>query len=132
MDVAAGVPDELQRAFAEASQDRPDAIMVSGIGELYAHRELVVQLAAKYRLPAMYPYRVQAEAGGLMSYASENDDVFRRVANYAVQILNGAKPAEMPIYQATRYELVINMKTANSLGLTVPQSLLDRADEVIE
>ena len=129
---AAGGPSELQRVFAAASQDRPDAILVSGAGDLYVHRELVVHLAAKYRLPAMYPYRVQAEAGGLMAYASDNDAVFRRVADYAVQILNGAEPAEMPIYQATKYEFVINKKAADALGLTIPPSILARADEVIE
>ena len=132
MDAAAGVPEELQRVFAAASQDSPDAILVSGIGDLYAHRELVVQLAAKYRLPAIYSYRVQAEAGGLMAYASDNDEVFRRVADYAAQILNGTRPAEMPIYQATRYELVINLKAANALGLTIPSAILAQADEVIE
>lgn len=129
---AAGGESELQRVFAAASQDRPDAILMSGAGELYQSRQLVVQLAEKYRFPALYPYRVLVEAGGLMAYTSDNAEVFRRLANYAVQILNGAKPTEMPVYQAIKYELVINKKAADAIGLTISPSVLAQADEVIE
>jgi putative ABC transport system substrate-binding protein len=132
LDAQEAMPAEFERVFAEAAGDPPDALQVSGVGDVYAHRELIVRLAEKYRLPALYPYRDYVELGGLMAYADDLADTFRRMANYVHQILNGAKPEDMPIYQATKYEFIVNLKTAKALGLTVPQSILARADEVIE
>jgi putative ABC transport system substrate-binding protein len=96
------------------------------------HRELIVALAARNELPAVYAFRFFAVGGGLMSYGVDVADLYRRVASYIDRILKGAKPAEMPVQSPDKYELVINLKTAQALGLTVPQTLLYRADEVIE
>jgi putative tryptophan/tyrosine transport system substrate-binding protein len=125
-------PAELQRVFAEIAQDRPEAIIVNSIGDLFAHRQLIVELVEKSRLPAIYPWREYVEAGGLMAYAIDDRDLWRRVADDVHQILNGTKPGDIPIYQLTRYELIINLKAAKTLGLTIPPALLARADEVIE
>ncbi len=92
----------------------------------------IVRLAAKQRLPLIAELRQYAEAGGLMSYGTSYDDLFRRSARYVDRILKGAKPADLPVEQPTKFDLVINMKTAKALGLTIPQSLLLRADQVIE
>jgi putative ABC transport system substrate-binding protein len=125
-------PSEYQRVFAEIAQNRPDAIMVHGRADLTAYHQLIVELANKGRLPAMYPWRDYAEAGGLMAYGGDLGEVGRRMADEVHEILNGAKPGDIPIYQPTKYELVINQKTAQSLGLTLPPELLAAADEVIE
>jgi ABC-type uncharacterized transport system substrate-binding protein len=109
-----------------------DALVVSGAGDFLAHRQLIVDLARQGRLTAMYPYRDYVVAGGLMTYAPELGDLARHLAHAAQQILQGAKVDNIPVYQAAKFELVINLKTAKALGLTVPQSLLARADEVIE
>jgi putative ABC transport system substrate-binding protein len=98
----------------------------------YDRREQITALAAKHRLPAVYPYSVFAEAGGLMSYAGSRSDLNRQTAVYVDKILKGAKPADLPVEQPTKFELVINLKTAKALGLTIPPSLLARADQVIE
>ena len=98
---------------------------------LREHRRLV-DLAAKSRLPAVYPQREFVDAGGLMSYGANQHDLFRYAATYVDKILKGAKPADLPVEQPTKFELVINMTTAKALGLTIPQSLLGRADEVIQ
>jgi putative tryptophan/tyrosine transport system substrate-binding protein len=121
-----------QDGFAEIQQHAPDAMIVSAAGGAWAHRQLIVELAEKNRLPAIHPYREWVELGGLMAYATDLADVWHRIADYVDQILNGANPADIPIYQPTKFELVINLKAANALGLTVPQTLLARADEVIE
>src|SRR5262249_18893188 len=96
------------------------------------HRDLIIALAARHRLPAVYPFRFFISAGGLISYGPNTADQFRRAATYVDRILRGAKPADLPVQVPTKYELVINLKTAKSLGLEVPSSLLARADAVIE
>jgi len=101
-------------------------------GFLNVHREELVLLAARYHLPAVYPWRFFPELGGLLSYGSDQRDMFRTAASYVDRILRGEKPADLPVQAPTKYELVINLTTAKALGLTVPPSLLARADEVIE
>jgi putative ABC transport system substrate-binding protein len=125
-------PSEIQHGFAEIAPDPPDAIMVAGIGELIPHRQLIVGLVEKSRLPAMYGLREFVEAGGLMAYEADFGEAARRMADDLHEILNGANPGDIPIYQPTKYQLVINLKAANALGLTLPATLLGRADEVIE
>ena len=99
---------------------------------LVTHRAEITSLAARYRLPALYPYRFFAELGGLLSYGNDVVDNFRRAASYADRILKGASPSELPVQAPVKFELVINLKTAKALGLTIPPTLLARADEVIE
>jgi putative ABC transport system substrate-binding protein len=127
-----GTPSEIERVFAAMEQQRPDAVLVSGEGDLYAHRRLIAELAGKHRLPAMFPYRDHVEAGGLMAYAVDLAELLRRMADDVHQILSGAKPGDIPIYQATKFELLINLKTAKALGLSLPQTLLATAAEIIE
>ena len=127
-----GTPSEIERAFAEIEQQRPDALLVSGEGDLYANRQLIAELSVKKRLPAMCPYRDHVEAGALMGYAVDLAELLRRMADDVHQILKGAKPGDIPIYQPTKFELLINLKTAKTLGLSLPRTLLTRADEVIE
>ncbi len=122
---------EIETAFASARRLR-----VAGINQLtspflHAHRARVIELAASARLPTIYQWSQSAEEGGLMAYGPNYTEVYRQLAGFAARILNGAKPADMAIEQPTRFELVINLKTAKALGLTIPQSLLLRADEVI-
>jgi putative ABC transport system substrate-binding protein len=125
-------PTEIERAFAEIAQARPDAIMVSDIGDLIPYSRLIVELAEKNRWPAIYGYREFVEAGGLMAYEPDLGEAGRRMADDVHEILNGAKPGDIPIYQSTRFALVINLKAAGELGLTIPPSMLGLADEVIE
>jgi putative ABC transport system substrate-binding protein len=125
-------PTELRRVFAEIAQDRPDAIIVHGRADLTAYHQLIVELVNKSRLPAMYPWRDYAEAGGLIAYGGDLSEVGRRMADDVHEILNGTKPGDIPIYQPTKYELVINLKAAKALDLTLPPTLLAAADEVIE
>jgi putative ABC transport system substrate-binding protein len=127
-----GTPSEIERVFAAMGQQRPDAVLVSGEGDLYAHRHLIVELAEKNRLPVICPYRDYVEAGGLMAYAVDLAELLRRMADNVHQILKGAKPGDIPIYQPTKFELLINLKTAKALGLTLPPTLLARAAEIIE
>jgi putative ABC transport system substrate-binding protein len=127
-------PSEYQRVFGEIAHSRPDAIIVSGISEIYAYRQLIVELVEKSRLPAMYPApaRDWVEAGGLMAYGTDLAELCRRLADDVHQVLDGAKPADIPIYQPTKYEFRINLKAAKAIGLTIPPALLATADEVIE
>jgi putative tryptophan/tyrosine transport system substrate-binding protein len=127
-----GTPSEIERVFAAMEQQRPDAVLVSGEGDLYANRQLIAQLAQEKRLPAMCPYRDYVEAGALMGYAVDLAELLRRRADDVHQILKGAKPGNIPIYQPTKFELLINLKTAKALGLTLPPALLATAAEMIE
>jgi len=122
---------DLPTAFAAIVQKRPDAMMVIADHFLYSHHPRIIEFAAKNRLPTVYGLREFALAGGLMALGANRADMFRRAAAYVDKILKGAKPADLPVEQPTKFELVINLKTAKSLGLTIPQSLLVRADEVI-
>jgi putative ABC transport system substrate-binding protein len=132
MPLQQSTPAEYQRAFAEIAQKRPDAMTVSVLGDLLPYRQLIVELAEKGRLPAIYPYRDYVEAGGLMAYGSDLGELWRRVADDVHQILNGAKPGDIPIYQPTKFEFVINLKAAKAIGLTLPPTLIASADEIIE
>jgi putative ABC transport system substrate-binding protein len=125
-------PSEYQRVFADIAQERPDGILVSDIGDLISYRQLIVGLVGKNRWPAIYPWREYVEAGGLMAYGGDVGEAGRRMADDLHEILNGAKPGDIPIYQTTKFALVINLKTAKALGLTIPPALLAQADEVIE
>jgi putative ABC transport system substrate-binding protein len=127
-----GNPSELERVFVALEQQRPDAVLVSGEGDLYAHRQLIAELAEKKRLPMMCPYRDYVEAGALMGYAVDLAELLKRMADDVHKILKGAKPGDIPIYQPTKFQLLINMKTAKSFALTLPPALLARADQVIE
>src|SRR6202047_4114575 len=113
-------------------QQRPDAVLVSGEGDLYAHRQLIAELAEKKRLPTMCPYRDYVEAGALMAYAVDLAELLRRLAGDVHEILKGAKPGDIPIYQPTKLEVLTNLRTAKALGLTLPPALLARAAEIIE
>jgi putative ABC transport system substrate-binding protein len=130
--VEESIPTEYQRVFAEMARDAPDAILVSSTSELFPYRQLIVELTENSRLPAMYAWRDYVEAGGLVSYGTDLVELWRRLADDVHQVLNGATPGDIPIYQPTKFDFVINLKTAKSLSLTLPQSLLARADEVIE
>ena len=127
-----GTPSEIERVFAAMEQQRPDAVLVSGEGDLYANRQLIAELAEKYRVPVMCPYRDYVEAGGLMAYAVDLAELLKRMADDVHQILKGAKAGDIPIYQPIKFELLINLKTAKALSLTLPHALLARAAEVIE
>ena len=125
-------PNDYKRAFDLIARERPDAIMISQDATHYPHRRLISEFAARNRLPSMGSYREFVEAGGLMSYGHDSRDIYRRVAIYVDKILKRAKPADLPVEQPTKFELVINLKTAKALGLTIPQSVLLRADQVIQ
>jgi putative ABC transport system substrate-binding protein len=127
-----GTPSEIERVFAAMAEQRPEALLVSGEGDLYAHRQLIVELAEKKRLPTMCPYRDYVDAGGLMAYTVDLAELLRRMADDVHKILNGAKPGDVPIYQPTKFELLINLKTAKALDLILPPALLSRADEIID
>jgi putative ABC transport system substrate-binding protein len=124
--------DDIDRAFGAAASERVGAVMPLPSAFLSAERQRIGSLAARHRLPAMYEQREFPEAGGLMSYGSDLRDVLRRAATYVDKILRGARPADLPVEQPTKFELVVNLKTAKALGLTIPQSILVRADEVIQ
>jgi len=130
--VEARGPADIDRAFSDITRARAGALTVLGSAMFFNERRRLVDLAAKNRLPAVYPWREFVDAGGLMSYGPNFADLYRRAATYVDRILKGAKPGDLPVEQPTKFELVINLKTAKALGLTIPQSLLQRADEVIQ
>ena len=128
----ARTPSEIEAAFAAMSSHRTDGILVLRDAVFRAQRAQITALAAKNRLPAIYGLREEAEAGGLMAYGANVPLMFLRAATYVDKILKGAKPADLPVKQPTKFEVVINLKTAKALGLTIPPSMLQRADEVIQ
>jgi putative tryptophan/tyrosine transport system substrate-binding protein len=123
--------DDFERAFAQAKRDGLQALITSIGPVISAQRRQVLDFAAKNRLPAMYPYSEFVEAGGLMSYAPNYADLWRRAASYVDKILKGAKPADIPVEQPTKFEFLVNLKTAKQIGLTIPSNVLARADRVI-
>jgi putative ABC transport system substrate-binding protein len=124
-------PKGLENAFQTAKQKRLDAIMTTPVRSFFAERKRIVELAGKYRLPAIYSEKGFVDEGGLMSYGVDYDDLFRRSAHYVDKILKGAKPGDLPIQQATKFEFIINLKAANQIGLTIPVRMLERANQVI-
>jgi putative ABC transport system substrate-binding protein len=129
--VEARGPADFDRAFSDMTRARAGALTALPSSMFFGERRHLVDLAAKNRLPAVYPTREFVDAGGLMAYGANVADLYRRAATYVDKILKGAKPADLPVEQPTKFELVINLKTAKALGLTIPPSLLGRADEVI-
>jgi putative tryptophan/tyrosine transport system substrate-binding protein len=125
-------PGDLEPLFGAATRERADALLVFAHAFAFVHRDRIIELAARQRLPTMYGWREFVDVGGLMSYGPNVNTILRRAAGYVDRILKGAKPGDLPIEQPTKFELVINLKTAKALGLTIPPSLLLRADQVIE
>ena len=128
----ARTPAEIDAAFAAMRSQRADGVLVARDALVLVQRNQIAALAAKNRLPTVYGFRENAEAGGLMAYGANVSAMYRRAATYVDKILKGAKPGDLPIERPTKFELVINLKTAKALGLTIPPSLLQRADQVIE
>jgi len=124
--------NELDKAFDMTIENRADALLVVGGPLLYGLRARVTEFALKRRLPALYHLPAFADAGGLAVYGPNDVEYYRQAAVYVVKILRGAKPADLPVEQPTRFEMIVNLKTANALGLTIPQSILTRVDRVIE
>ena len=123
---------EIEGAFKTATASRAGALLVYAAGILYPHARRVAELAARHRLPALYELRQYVEAGGLISYGAEINDIWQRAASFVDKILKGTRPADLPIEQPSEFELVINLKTAQALGLSIPPSLRLRADEVLQ
>ncbi|MGC1959592.1 MAG: ABC transporter substrate binding protein, partial [Pseudolabrys sp.] len=123
---------EIERAVAAVARSANGGLIVAGSGLAQLHRDLIITLAARHKLPAVYYERFFVAAGGLVSYGANYIDQYRRAAGYVDRILKGEKPADLPVQVPTKYELVINLKTAKALGLTVPPTLLASANEVIE
>jgi putative ABC transport system substrate-binding protein len=132
LSVEAGTPDEIDGAFAAMKREQADALIVSADPVFGRKRSEIVELAASHKLPAIYEARGFADSGGLISYGANVNDNFRRAASYVDKILKGANPADLPVEQPTRFELVVNLRTARALGLTIPPMLLAGADEIIE
>jgi putative ABC transport system substrate-binding protein len=125
-------PKDFETTFAAITRERPQGLLVLADSLVMQRRKQIVDFVSHEHLPAMFQFREFTQLGGLMSYGPNLQDMFRRGANYVDKILKGAKPADLPIEQPTKFELVINLKTAKALGLTIPQTLLATADEVIE
>ena len=125
-------PAEIDRAIAAVAGEPKGGLIVNPGAFTGANRNLIISLAARHRLPAVYPYRYWAADGGLISYGHDNNEPWKRAPSYVDRILKGATPADLPIQQPTKFELIINLKTAKTLGLTIPPQLLDRADELID
>jgi putative tryptophan/tyrosine transport system substrate-binding protein len=125
-------PKGLERAFQTAKQKQVSAIMMTTTRSFFAERKRIVELAGKYRLPAIYFQKEFVEEGGLMSYGADFDDLYRHAAVYVDRILKGAKPADLPVQQATKFEFIINLKAAKEIGLTIPVNVLERANKVIK
>ena len=125
-------PADIDRAFSDMTKQRAGALTVWTTAMFASERERLVAFAAKNRLPAVYTLREFVDAGGLMAYGHDQADLNRRAATYVDKILKGAKPADLPVEQPTKFELAINLKTAKALGLTIPPSVLGRADQIIE
>ena len=123
---------EIEQAFSTLRSSHANAVVVSADGVFYLSRAQIADLAVKNRLASISPYREAVNAGGLMSYGENSVANYRRVAYFVDRILKGAKPADLPVEQSVKFELVVNLKTAKALGITVPQTLLVRADEVIQ
>jgi putative ABC transport system substrate-binding protein len=128
----AGHPEDLPKAFDAIVEQNPDAMIIDTDALILSYRKNIIEFAAAHRLPAMYGLREFVDEGGLISYGPNPFDIWRRVADYVDKILKGAKPADLPVQQPTKFDLVVNMKTATVLGLTIPPLILSRADEVIE
>jgi putative tryptophan/tyrosine transport system substrate-binding protein len=124
--------DEIERAVVAFARSANGGLIIAPSASVSVHRDLIITLAAGYKLPAVYPFRYMATGGGLISYGPNIVDQFRPAAGYVDRILKGTKPADLPVQAPTKYGLVINLKTAKTLGIEVPQTLLARADEVIE
>ena len=125
-------PKGLESAFQTAKQKQVNAIIRPPVARFFAERKRIVELAGKYRLPAIYSQKEYVDEGGLMSYGVDYDDLFRRAAVYVDKILKGAKPADLPVQQATKFEFVINLKAAKQIGLTIPPELFARANQVMK
>ena len=125
-------PGDFDRAFSDMTRARAGALTVWASNMLFGERRRLVDLAAKNGLPAVYQWKEFVDAGGLMAYGPDQADLSRRAATYVDKILKGAKPGDLPVEQPTKFDLVINLRTAKALGLTIPPSLLQRADQVIE
>ena len=122
----------LERAFQTAKQKQVNAIITTTTRPFFAERKRIVELAGKHRFPAIYFQKEFVDEGGLMSYGANFDDLFRKAAHYVDKILKGAKPADLPVQQATKFEFVINLKAAKQIGLTIPVRVLERANKVIQ
>ena len=125
-------PKDIETVFRAAAKGRADAVLLLGNPILNAHRKQIVELAVKHRLPATYARPEFVEAGGLMTYGTSYNDLFRRAATYVDKILKGAKPADLPVEQPTKFEFIVNLKAAKQIGLTIPPNVLARADRVIK
>ena len=130
--LTASTKDEIEAAFVTLVRDQIDALFVAPDTLFISQRDQLATLTARYRIPATFSNREEAEAGGLMSYGTDIQAMWHQVGIYAGQILKGAKPADLPVMQSTKFELVINLKTAKALGLTIPAGVLSIADDVIE
>jgi putative ABC transport system substrate-binding protein len=125
-------PNSLEAAFQSAKQKQVDAMMTVAVRSFSLARKRIVELAGKYRLPAIYPSRQFVDEGGLMSYGDDSTDGYRRAAGYVDKILKGAKPGDLPVQQATKFEFIVNLKAAKQIGLTIPVRVLERANQVIK